>query len=53
MIGYAVTVLVEGGINPCLAILNDIQYKRPVVFIQVLSMLYIRILIIIFISLSI
>ena len=34
-IGYAVTVVVEGGINPCLAILNDIQRKRPVVFVQV------------------
>ncbi len=36
MIGYGVTVVVEGGINPCLAILNDIQCKRPVVFVEVL-----------------
>ncbi|CAF4511710.1 unnamed protein product [Rotaria sp. Silwood1] len=31
---YSVTIVIEGGINPCLAILNDIQYKRPVVFVQ-------------------
>ncbi len=37
MIGYAVTVVVEGGINPCLAISNDIQCKRPVVLVQVLN----------------
>jgi hypothetical protein len=35
-IGYGVTVIVEGGINTCLAVLKDIQSKRPVVFIQVL-----------------
>jgi hypothetical protein len=34
--GYAVTIIVEGGINTCLAVLNDIQMKRPVIFIQVL-----------------
>jgi hypothetical protein len=37
MVGFGVTIVVEGGINPCLAILNDIQCGRPVVFIQVLS----------------
>ncbi|CAM4831903.1 unnamed protein product [Rotaria magnacalcarata] len=31
---YGVTILIEGGTNPCLAILNDIQCKRPVVFVQ-------------------
>lgn len=29
--------MVEGGINTCLAILNDIQSGRPVVLIQVLT----------------
>jgi hypothetical protein len=38
--GYAVTIIVEGGINTCLAVLNDIQMKRPVIFIQVLVELY-------------
>jgi hypothetical protein len=33
--GYAVTIIVEGGINTCVAVLNDIQMKRPVIFIQV------------------
>ena len=35
-IGFGVTIVVEGGINTCLAILNDIQCGRPVVLIQVL-----------------
>ncbi len=32
--GYAVTIIVEGGINTCLAVLNDIQMKRPVVHLR-------------------
>ncbi|CAF4144077.1 unnamed protein product [Rotaria magnacalcarata] len=31
---YGVTLVIEGGINTCLAILNDIQCKRPVVFVE-------------------
>ncbi|UJR23620.1 hypothetical protein I4U23_026606 [Adineta vaga] len=31
---HAVTIIVEGGINTCLAVLNEIQIKRPVIFIQ-------------------
>jgi hypothetical protein len=38
--GYAVTIIVEGGINTCVAVLNDIQMKRPVIFIQVLAESY-------------
>jgi hypothetical protein len=32
--GYAVTIIVEGDISTCLAILYDIQMKRPVIVIQ-------------------
>jgi hypothetical protein len=38
--GYAVTIIVEGGISTCIAVLNAIQMKRPVIFIQVLVELY-------------
>ncbi|CAF4358695.1 unnamed protein product, partial [Adineta steineri] len=31
---YAVTIIVEGGINTCLAVLSEIQVQRPVIFIQ-------------------
>ena len=34
-IGIGVTIVIECGTSPCLAILNDIQCKRPVVFVQV------------------
>lgn len=34
-VGFGVTVVVEGGINACLAILNDILHRRPVIVIQV------------------
>ena len=43
-VGYAVTIVVEGGVNPCLAILNDIRQKRPVVFVQVFNIFRINII---------
>lgn len=39
-VGHAVTIIVEGGINTCVAVLSEIRKQRPVIFIQVLIQLY-------------
>jgi hypothetical protein len=36
--GYAVTIIVEGGINTLEVLENDIEAKRPFVLIQVRSL---------------